>query len=100
VISDLGGTVAGMVTTGRGGGHVNRGRDTPSFCPTLQVLDMLLSAVSVLVVELPSSEFPDGLMNYPAFYPSYISIYLSTTHSYTTNIVSNTTQSLSSTSFV
>jgi len=21
--------------------HVNRGRDTPSFCPTLQVLDML-----------------------------------------------------------
>jgi hypothetical protein len=20
--------------------HVNRGRDTPSFCPTLQVLDM------------------------------------------------------------
>jgi hypothetical protein len=21
-------------------GHVNRGRDTPSFCPTLQVLDM------------------------------------------------------------
>ena len=22
------------------GGHVNRGRDTPSFCPNLQVLDM------------------------------------------------------------
>jgi hypothetical protein len=22
------------------GVHVNRGRDTPSFCPTLQVLDM------------------------------------------------------------
>jgi hypothetical protein len=22
------------------GQHVNRGRDTPSFCPTLQVLDM------------------------------------------------------------
>ena len=22
------------------GKHVNRGRDTPSFCPTLQVLDM------------------------------------------------------------
>jgi hypothetical protein len=32
-------TVAGMVMTG-GGGHVNRGRETPSFCPTLQVLDM------------------------------------------------------------
>ena len=24
------------------GEHVNRGRDTPSFCPTLQVLDMFL----------------------------------------------------------
>ena len=23
------------------GAHVNRGRETPSFCPTLQVLDML-----------------------------------------------------------
>ena len=25
------------------GEHVNRGRDTPSFCPTLKVLDMLTS---------------------------------------------------------
>ena len=25
------------------GEHVNRKRDTPSFCPTLQVLDMLIS---------------------------------------------------------
>ena len=25
------------------GEHVNRGRDTPRFCPTLQVLDMLTS---------------------------------------------------------
>ena len=25
------------------GEHVNRGRDTPSFCPTLQVLEMLTS---------------------------------------------------------
>jgi len=24
------------------GEHVNRGRDTPSFCPTLQVLDMFI----------------------------------------------------------
>jgi hypothetical protein len=24
------------------GEHVNRGRDTPSFCPTLQVLDMCI----------------------------------------------------------
>jgi len=109
------------------GEHVNRGRYTPSFCPTLQVLDMsnlgdaadvnpaksktqnafvfpvhamfrhdcllavkpantprrlvkkkkkwrnslpigmLLSAVSVLVVVQPSSEVPQGLMNYPVF---------------------------------
>jgi hypothetical protein len=28
---------------------------------------MLPSAVSVLVVVLPSSEVPEGLMNYPAF---------------------------------
>jgi hypothetical protein len=46
---------------------VNRGRDTSSFCPTLQVLDMLLSAVSVLVVAQPSSEVTEGLMNYPVF---------------------------------
>ena len=25
------------------GEHVNRGRDTPNLCPTLQVLDMLTS---------------------------------------------------------
>jgi len=25
---------------GHAEGHVNRGRDTPTFCPTLQVLDM------------------------------------------------------------
>jgi hypothetical protein len=49
------------------GEHVNRGTDTPSFCPTLQVLDMLLSAVSVLVVAQPSSEVPEGLMNYPVY---------------------------------
>ena len=108
------------------GGHVNRGRDTPSFCRTLQLLDMstlgdtadvsaansktqdaflfpvhamfrhdcplavkpastprclvhkktwrdslpidmFLSAVSVLDVAQPSSEFPEGLMNYPVY---------------------------------
>ena len=47
------------------GKHVNRGRDTPNFCPNLQVLDMLLSAVSVLVVAQRISEVPEGLMNYP-----------------------------------
>jgi hypothetical protein len=30
-------------------------------------IDMVLSAVSVLVVELPSSEFQEGLMNYPVY---------------------------------
>jgi hypothetical protein len=30
-------------------------------------VDKVLSAVSVLVVALPSSEFPEGLMNYPVF---------------------------------
>jgi hypothetical protein len=49
------------------GERVNRGRDTPSFGPTLQVLDMLLSAVSVLVVEQPISEVREGLMNYPVY---------------------------------
>jgi len=49
------------------GKHVNRRRETPSFCPTLQVLDMLLSVVSVLVVVQPSSEVPEGLMNYPVY---------------------------------
>jgi len=44
-----------------------RERDTPSFCPTLQVLDMLLSAVSVLVVAQSSSEIPEGLMNNPVY---------------------------------
>jgi len=47
------------------GEHVNRGRDTPSFCPTLQVLDIILSAVSVLVVAQPISEVPERLVNYP-----------------------------------
>jgi len=31
-------------------------------------IDMLLSAVSVLVIAQPSSEFPEGLMNYPVFW--------------------------------
>jgi hypothetical protein len=111
--------------------HVNRWRDTPSFCPTLQVLDistlgdaadvkfgnfgkfqdterflipcprhvsswlpptgetfkyatapstqkktwrdsvpidMLLSAVSVLVVAQPISEVPEGLTDYPVYH--------------------------------
>jgi hypothetical protein len=113
------------------GEHVNRGRDTPSFCPTLQVLDMctlgdatdvkfwriprdrpltyslstpcfvttaplavkpastprrlvqkknwrdslsidmLLSAVSVLVVAQSSSKIPEGLMNNPVYKHTY-----------------------------
>jgi len=49
------------------GEHVNRGSETPSFCPTLQVLDMSLSAVSVLVIAQPISEVPEGLMNNPVY---------------------------------
>jgi hypothetical protein len=30
-------------------------------------IDMLLSAVSVLAVELPSSEISEGLINYPVY---------------------------------
>jgi hypothetical protein len=47
------------------GEHVNRERDTPSFCPNLQALDMLLSAASVLAVVQLSSEVPESLINYP-----------------------------------
>ena len=50
------------------GEHVNRGRDTQSFCPTFHVLDMLLSALCVLVVAQPSSEVPEGFMNYPVYF--------------------------------
>jgi hypothetical protein len=46
-------------------GHANRGRDTPSFCST--GARYVLSAVSVLIVEKPSSEVPEGLMNYPIY---------------------------------
>ena len=33
------------------GEHVNRGRDTPSFCPTLQVLDT--SILSLVTRQMP-----------------------------------------------
>ena len=49
------------------GEHVNKGRDTPNFCPTFQVLDMLLSAVSVLVVAQLISAVPEGLLNYSVY---------------------------------
>jgi len=60
------------------GEHANRGRDTPSFSPTLQVLVMstLGDAADVnpvikfllhtLQATVPQrSEIPEGLMNYP-----------------------------------
>ena len=50
------------------GEHVNRGRDTQSFCPTLQVLDMFPSAVSILVVAQQIWEVPEGFMNYPVYF--------------------------------
>jgi len=47
------------------GEHVNRGRDTPSFYPTLTGARYMHPAMSVLFVAYPSSEVPEGLMNYP-----------------------------------
>jgi len=129
------------------GEHVNRGRDSPSFCPTLQVLDMstlcdaadvklgnfgkfqyterllilcprhvssrlspsgetckyatapsthkktcrdslpidmLLSAVSVLVDAQPSLEIPEGLMNYLVL--QTVMTYGCILHKHTTNV--------------
>ena len=44
------------------GEHVNWGRDTPSFCPTLQVLEM-----STLLCLSWLFGSPKGLMNYPVY---------------------------------
>ena len=46
------------------GEHVNRGRDTKKTWRDSLPIDTLLYAVSVLVVAQPSSEVPEGLMNY------------------------------------
>jgi hypothetical protein len=43
------------------------GETLPKFLSHLQVLDMLVSAVSVLDVAQPSSEVLEGLMNYPVY---------------------------------
>ena len=53
------------------GSMSTEGETLPSFCPTLQVLDMLLSALSVLVVVQLSLKVPEGLMNYPVFIGVY-----------------------------
>ena len=47
--------------------HVNRGRDTKKAWRDFLPIDMLFSAVSVLVVAQPSSVVPEGLTNYPVF---------------------------------
>jgi hypothetical protein len=70
-MSDLCSTLAGMVTAE--GEHVNRGRDTASFCPTLQVLDMSF-LLSVFVVVQPSSEVPEGLINYAIYIYIYVCV--------------------------
>jgi len=51
------------------GEHVNRGRHTTSFCPTLKVLDIPLSAVSVSVVAQSSLKVPEGLRELPGNFP-------------------------------
>jgi len=62
------------------GEHVDRGRETPSFRPTLQVLDMLILGVCLgcCAAEFGSS---GGLMNYPVChiiyqYNLYLNLYL------------------------
>ena len=40
---------------------------TQKICRDSLPIDMLLSAASVLVVVQPSSEVPEGLMNYPIY---------------------------------
>ena len=57
------------------GEHVNRGRDTPSFCPTLQVLDIstlgyaadvnpVIRFLTIQTTVPQRSEIAEGLMNY------------------------------------
>jgi hypothetical protein len=46
------------------GEHVNRGRDTPKFLSYLTGAQQLLSTVFVFVVAQPSSDVPEGLINY------------------------------------
>jgi len=53
-----------MSTEGEEGKERERERET--WRDSLPI-DMLLSAVSVLVVGQPSSEVPEGLMNYPVY---------------------------------
>jgi hypothetical protein len=49
------------------GKHVNRGTDTPSFCPSLQALDSsFLLCLSWLRSRVRM--FWEGLTNYPVFY--------------------------------
>ena len=51
------------------GEHVSRGRDSKKTWRDSLPIDMLLFAVSVLVVALPISEVPEGIMNYPVYSP-------------------------------
>ena len=70
-ISDICGTVAGMVMPK--GSMSTEGQTQKTWRDSLHI-DMLLSAVSVLVVAQPSSEVPEGLTNYPVYI--YIYIYI------------------------
>jgi hypothetical protein len=53
------------------GKHVNRGTDTPCFCPTFYLLICSFLLCLVLVVAKPSLEVPEGLANC-AVYEYYI----------------------------
>jgi hypothetical protein len=63
-VSDLCGTVAGMVVVK---GNIPTEGETLKFLSYLTGARYILSAVSFLVVVKPSSEVPEGLMNYPVF---------------------------------
>ena len=54
------------------GEDVNIGRDIKKIWRDSLPIDMLLSAVSVLVVVQQSSEFPEGLTNHPVYLPLFV----------------------------
>ena len=61
-------------------------------------IDMLLSAVSVLVVEQSSSEIPEGLMNNPVFHGCVTkTVGYGRSHKYTILTVHNTNNILQNT---
>jgi hypothetical protein len=64
------------------GKHVNRGRDTPNFCPTLQVLDMCTLGDATDVNPVPIKFLRHaGYRNNIVIYPSTHCMYKLYVHS-------------------